>query len=266
MKHLESFASNIILWGESWKEEIKKLYEGKIIPKDINSIFSILDWCKDLHCKLQDFNKIIELYPESLIKTTDTKNESMKFFTTEESYIIDKHLLQQSGFKIFMSATIGEPKNYAKIIGLKEFSFVRMNSDFNFEKSPIHVFSKFRMSYKEKDQSFPKLIEIMDRILERHKGQRGIIHSGSYQLTDKIISGSRNSNRIINYENSKEKEEALNRHGLIDDSVLIGPSLIEGLNLEDDLSRFQIVFKIPYPALTDELTKARMNKNKSWYS
>lgn len=190
----------------------------------------------------------------------------MKFFTTEESYIIDKHLLQQSGFKVFMSATIGDPKNYANIIGLKEFSFVRMNSDFNFEKSPIYVFSKFRMSYKEKDQSFPKLIEIMDRILERHKGQRGIIHSGSYQLTDKIVSGSRNSNRILNYENSKEKEEALNRHSLIDDSVLIGPSLIEGLNLEDDLSRFQIVFKIPYPALTDELTKARMNKNKSWYS
>ena len=40
----------------------------------------------------------------------------------------------------------------------------------------------------------------------------------------------------------------------------------EGVDLKDDLSRFQIVCKVPYPYLGDKLVKKKMNKWKWWYA
>ena len=39
----------------------------------------------------------------------------------------------------------------------------------------------------------------------------------------------------------------------------------EGVDLKGDLSRFQIVCKVPYPYLGDKLVKKKMNKWKWWY-
>ena len=40
----------------------------------------------------------------------------------------------------------------------------------------------------------------------------------------------------------------------------------EGVDLKNELSRFQIICKIPYPYLGDTLVKSRMQKWKWWYS
>ena len=39
----------------------------------------------------------------------------------------------------------------------------------------------------------------------------------------------------------------------------------EGVDLKGDLSRFQILCKVPYPYLGDPIVKKRMNKRGSWY-
>jgi len=48
-------------------------------------------------------------------------------------------------------------------------------------------------------------------------------------------------------------------------TVLISPSMTEGVDLEGDASRFQVLCKVPYPFLGDKLVKKRMNKWKWWY-
>ena len=49
------------------------------------------------------------------------------------------------------------------------------------------------------------------------------------------------------------------------DTVLLSPSMSEGVDLKGDLSRFQILCKVPYPYLGDPIVKKRMNKRSSWY-
>jgi len=41
--------------------------------------------------------------------------------------------------------------------------------------------------------------------------------------------------------------------------------MTEGVDLHGDLSRFQIVCKIPYPYLGDKLIRKKMNKWRWWY-
>ena len=48
-------------------------------------------------------------------------------------------------------------------------------------------------------------------------------------------------------------------------TVLLSPSMAEGVDLKGDASRFQVICKIPYPYLGDKLVKKRMNKWKWWY-
>lgn len=47
---------------------------------------------------------------------------------------------------------------------------------------------------------------------------------------------------------------------------MISPSLHLGLDLKDDLSRFQIIVKVPYPDLTDRKISALKQKDPDWYT
>jgi hypothetical protein len=48
-------------------------------------------------------------------------------------------------------------------------------------------------------------------------------------------------------------------------TVLISPSLYMGLDLKDDLSRFQIIIKVPYPYLGDRWINEKRRINGQWY-
>ena len=62
------------------------------------------------------------------------------------------------------------------------------------------------------------------------------------------------------------RDETLKKHASSKKPVvLLSPSMAEGVDLKDDLSRFQVICKIPYPYLGDPLVKKRMNKWRWWY-
>ena len=48
-------------------------------------------------------------------------------------------------------------------------------------------------------------------------------------------------------------------------TVLISPSLHTGLDLKDELSRFQIITKVPYPNKSDRWTNAKRVADSEWY-
>jgi Rad3-related DNA helicase len=48
--------------------------------------------------------------------------------------------------------------------------------------------------------------------------------------------------------------------------VLCSPSSKEGLDLKDDLCRFQIILKVPWGDLADKVVQARMKEDPIWYA
>jgi Rad3-related DNA helicase len=49
-------------------------------------------------------------------------------------------------------------------------------------------------------------------------------------------------------------------------TVLISPSLHTGLDLKDDLSRFQVITKVPYPNLGDRWINEKKKMSGQWYN
>lgn len=92
-----------------------------------------------------------------------------------------------------------------------------------------------------------------------------VVHNCHTYKISNYIKANIKSRRLLVHD-SLNREATIQKHmDSSKDTVLVSPSLSEGIDLKDDLSRFQIICKIPYPYLGDKLVKKRMNKHALWY-
>ena len=65
---------------------------------------------------------------------------------------------------------------------------------------------------------------------------------------------------------TKDRDEILDRHISSNKAtVLLTPSMSEGIDLKDELSRFQIVCKVPFPFLGDKRVVLKKKLHPWWY-
>lgn len=263
---LELDLEQLLAYTKPLKDRLKEKYPiSVVIPKNESLMIKKLDWLKDLHCKVEDYVAVISMIGHDNIVKVTSDNGDLQFKNIEEKFLMENHFHKFSNAQTFLSATIGDHVTFSELNMIKDFDSIEVESLFDFSKSPICVYyPQMKMSYREKDTSFPTNLERMHTILRYHKNERGIIHSGSYGLTQLIIDNAK-TDRLIPYFSSAQKEEALQKLKKSKNGVLIGPSILEGVDLKDDLSRFQIFFKVPYMSLSDEFVKKKMDKYPEWY-
>lgn len=167
---------------------------------------------------------------------------------------------------IFMSATIGDKEMFCKSIGIDSSNtdYLSLKSDFPKENRPIYCSYVGNYNIQTKDEYLKNSISYIDKIIESHPNMKGIIHTSNYQDADYIYQHSKYGKRILVH-TSKDRNLIINQFLKSNDKILCSPSCYEGLDLKDDLARFQIIFKIPWGNLGDRLIKKRMSKNKDWY-
>jgi Rad3-related DNA helicase len=130
---------------------------------------------------------------------------------------------------------------------------------------PIHYLPVGSMSKSNIDKTLPKIAEVVKMLLDKHSKEKGIIHCTNYKIAKYIQENVKSSRLMIH--DSSNRDEVLKKHIQSQDpTVLLSPSMMEGVDLYDDLSRFQIICKVPFPYLGDLVVKKRMEKNNFWYS
>ncbi len=172
---------------------------------------------------------------------------------------------------LFMSATILNPKLFCKNLGIKykDVEFIKCDSIFPVKNRLIHYSPVGSLSFKNKAKTLPELIKSIDKLLNQYKNVKGIIHTVNYDIAEKIIEGLKFSDQSYRLLMPRGNDKQL----LLDTFyaskkpyVLISPSLTEGIDLKEDLSRLCIICKVPYANLTDKWTKERMTLDPSWYT
>lgn len=208
---------------------------------------------------------------DSMIKNDSAGGGSVTFNCINESYLMAKAFHANVGAGLFMSATIGDPAAFARELDIRpdQYRYAIVPSTFDFMRSPINYVSTYKMNYAGKDAAFPRILSMVERIVAAHPDEQGIIQTGNYSVASKIMESASPAmrRRLLSYVDSTTKQDALEifkRGG--GNMVLVGPTLLEGIDLRDDFCRFQIIFKIPYPSLADKYTKAKMEHDRSWYS
>ena len=143
-------------------------------------------------------------------------------------------------------------------------AYYKMHSPFKLKNRPIFYIKTGKMTYNEKKATFDRQVDVINKILERNKDKKGIIHTATYEFADWI--NQKIFNKRLIFHTSDDREEALQNH--LDSpkpTVLVSPSMYTGISLDDDLSRFQIIIKVPYPNISSEKVKMRQKTNKEWY-
>ncbi len=170
-------------------------------------------------------------------------------------------LWSNMGRTVMMSATIISPEEMARSLGYEgEYAVVRAPMMFPIENRMIRVAPVANMTNKTEDAERPKLLKAISKIIEKHPGDRVLIHSVSYYRADAIkqhLLSTGCDRPVFSYRNAEERERVLAEYLEAEAAVLIAPSFERGVDLKDDACRVQIVAKVPYPNLGDPRTSAR---------
>ena len=166
---------------------------------------------------------------------------------------------------ILMSATIIDPKNFCKTLGIDRFKYVEAESTFDPKNAPIVCNTKYKLNYYNMKKFLPKVLDSIKDICEHHKDEKGIIHTQNNSITS-ALSNVLVGNRYLYREPGVVNEEILNKHLIsTEPTVLISPSMSHGVDLRDDLARFQIIVKAPFLPTKDVRIERLMKDDYDWY-
>jgi len=179
-----------------------------------------------------------------------------------------KDILSFGKKRLLMSATIIDHKSFAKSLGIEDYEYIEVDSTFDSTRSPIYVSSKYPLSRKTMQNYLPKIVSSISQILQTHADEKGIIHTHTHEITQYIKDNnpSPDIDRLIFREPGVSNEDILNKHSDVSQAtVLVSPSLTYGVDLKDDLARFQVIVKLPYLPLHDKRVKQLFDTDPEWY-
>lgn len=167
---------------------------------------------------------------------------------------------------LLMSATIVDHKSFAKSLGITEYKYVEVDSTFDSKKAPIHISSTNKLNRSNMQKVLPSMAAQISQICEAHKNEKGIIHTHTLQITQ-FLQKSLKSDRFLFRDVESKNENILSKHTRSPEpTVLVSPSMTFGVDLRDDLARFQIIVKGAFLPLSDVRVKRLFDEDKVWYT
>jgi Rad3-related DNA helicase len=185
-----------------------------------------------------------------------------------DNYVND-YVFNRASHILLMSATILSKTVICESLGISdnEVASLRLGSTFPTKNRPIYYTPVGSMSFHKKADTFPALIKKVNEICQKYTTDRGIIHTHTFEIADILYKHCDDNvkNRFIYQKNYKDRSLAISAHCNTKGAILLAPAMHEGLDLYDDLGRFQIVCKIPYPSKSDPQIAMRIEISKKYY-
>ena len=205
---------------------------------------------------------------DSWVYNWNKKDRSLEIVPVNVDWIFKKYFDKLADKIIFMSATILNFSNFTQSIGIRpdQCCFVDVDSTFDPKNAPIINIGNCKTNYHDLQDSanMDTIVKTVKFILDKHKGQRGIIHTGNMKIS-KYLKENLHDRRILVRIDEVRNEDILEEHMVSSDTVLVSSSLTEGIDLHDDLSQFQIIVKLPWDSLGNVRTKTLADEVPLWY-
>ena len=260
-------------------EDIEQKYadDDSITRKSAASLGEELsvDALRDIERLTRTINNIVSNQKNWIV--SDIKKENYEVVKVELKPLdvssFCKSVFEKCSKTLIMSATILDHKVFCRNVGLNpvQVKFIQIPSDFPLEHRSIIPLNVAYLNYDnlQSDEVKLALAKTVDNLMTLHKNDKGIIHTTSYEQLN-FIKGNlsqTNARRLLVTDPEIQRDEVIFEHtsSSAKSTVLISPSLHTGLDLKDELSRFQIITKVPYPNKSDRWTNAKRNIDTGWY-
>lgn len=201
------------------------------------------------------------------------KNETKVIFKPIEIGRFLDSLLWNRGEKIILSSATIPGGDWLDEIGLgdKKVKKVNVPSTFPIENRPIitdhHV---GKMTYQEREKNAWPMAQKIKEIAEHHEGEKGFVHCRSYGIADMLrrsymnhqLGGWFRDNVMV--QDKYNREESLEEWINSDKQIFLSVAMDEGVDLEGDKCRWQVLAKTLYKSMADNRVEYRIKERNEW--
>jgi ATP-dependent DNA helicase DinG len=164
---------------------------------------------------------------------------------------------------VFMSGTIYDTTMFTKPLGIRpeEVVMKRLPSDFPANNRPVVLpRTGLDLSHKNWGANFSNLIKELTTILNHHEGEKGVILTSSYKMTEEII-GALSNPRLVTHNKDNLPFVLSEFYKSNKDDILVSCVVNEGVDFKDDRARFNIIIRPAYPTTEDPYIKQQLGYN-----
>lgn len=260
---------------EEFYKEIANIITLLADMSDKDNDHGYQDYLAKLHCKWSNYLNSKD--KENFLYDSESK-DAHRLVPLNINEFFSGYINSIGNKLVLMSATVINHKNMIKDLGLNpdKVEYIELGSKFDKNCRPIIPLSVARVKITNKDyeqsDDFKILIESIVNLLNTHRsmGESGFIYCNSYKLCSMIYNNIKNrvDYKILMNTNAAETKEVLEKfqNTGIKNRLLISPSFAEGVNFGGDISRFQIIPKVPYLYLGSKRIATKTKLNNRWYT
>lgn len=237
--------------------------------KELEKMISLINELTGLISTIEKFVSSYELNTTEWIADKKT-NKGVLSWDIQPLWtdnILKENIWKNYNHVVLMSGTVIDPVMFCELngINIEEAAYIKLDMDFPKKNRPIYYMPIGKMSFINKEACWENMKPAIIKLLKKYQGKKGIIHTGNYEIWEWLKRDFASEKRFI-FASSDNRQESIDAHiSSKKDTILVSPSMTQGLDLKDDLSRFQIILKIPYPSLASKVNKTRFEKKPKWY-
>lgn len=267
IRQLISMASEngIYLITEDFRKVSDRLYHAAMnLYSQINTKVATLT-----EAQLEDYAEVIDgsnnlkelaeilvtCTPQSAFFIEENTGNAVRMKPVLGRYTAPFRLFRKADMFLYMSSTLCGIDSLAKMIGVdpSHMATVVLPNNFPVANRRVYYAPVAKVSKGNKAESMPRIVEALDKIISTHFNRgdkKGIVHAVSFENANYILQNSKFAEFITVPRNAAEAVRALSNSGKC---VVVSPSIEEGLDFKDGMSRFQIIVKVPFGYLGDPL-------------
>ena len=171
---------------------------------------------------------------------------------------------------VLMSATIFDVGFWADrlAIPLEEAEYIDLPSAFPRNRRPIYYQPVAKLGRNSSVEDWQRVITALNITIKRHQWDKGVVHTGSKARTEMFLAQcDARPGKLIGHWDNKDLErfklaETTKERG---GPVLISHRALEGVDLPDEMCRFIVFPKVPYPDRSSPVVRAQDAEMPGWY-
>jgi Rad3-related DNA helicase len=169
-----------------------------------------------------------------------------------------------------LSATILNKEAFCRGTGIDpdRVALVDVEHTFPVENRPLFDVTQGKMTYEHRENTLPKIARLIVHLMQHHLDEKGIVHCHSYAIQEQLVDllGEFGVDARIRSHDRKERDAVLSSWKRDDSTVFLSVKMEEALDLTEDLARWQVLCKAPFPNTRDSRVAHRLDDGLwGWY-
>jgi ATP-dependent DNA helicase DinG len=165
---------------------------------------------------------------------------------------------------VLLSATISKFDIEAFGMAGKRVKYLEVTSPIPADRRPVILPSERRnMAFAHQAETLPHFAQFLLQLADKHIGESGLVHA-PYGLARQIREHLGHDPRFLFHSQADKKQvyaEFLQSPG----KILVASGMYEGISLNYDLCRWQVIAKVPFVSLAEPAVRYLASMDKTWY-